>query len=105
MLIAIMDQNCAERHTRVINLHSNPVGYPYIHFQIKVKRRGSDKLNNSTNGTTGKESLNSSLQHSTFPSPSYKKQSEEKMHELDFVHLGSCGSAFMNLIQSIFIKD
>ena len=39
---------CAERFTRVINLHSNLVGYPYFHFQIKVTRRGSHVLNNSS---------------------------------------------------------
>lgn len=43
MQIAIMGQKI-----RIINLHSNPVGYPYVHFQIKVKRRESGELSNSS---------------------------------------------------------
>lgn len=89
----------AKRFTRIINLNSSPVGYPYLHFQIKVKR-GSDELSNSPNvvqPVTGRAKILSTtifcLDFLT------ENKTKEKLCELNFVHLASCGLTFINLVQ------
>lgn len=93
-------RKCAKRFTGIINLHSSPIGSPYPHFQIKVKRRGSDELSNSpkvVQPVAGRvKILSTTILYLDFLSENKMK---EKLCELNFAHLATCGLTLINLVQ------